>query len=235
MPRIADTYRELGDTLDTRPRAREIYERRVATKPRILDVGGQNQTSTSAKRLRERGATADTEIVATDVIPDYHPDLLDDITRTEIPADSFDGVYCVAVLEHVTEYWSAIRNIHMILRPGGEAFIYVPFCYRFHDAMDYHRFTITEVARMVDGFSEAKVFVPAAGGWGWVVLDALTYGTIERFPAVHKPLAAALNGLLGAAVRVWYRRRRREYTVEQAVFFSVHVNYNHGFYAWVQK
>jgi hypothetical protein len=236
MPSIVDTYRELGSTLDSRADIREFYERRVAKKSRVLDVGGQNHSSKSANRLRYLGAGADTEIVATDVIPDYQPDLIDDITQTSIPPESFEGVYCDAVLEHVTEYWAAMRNIHAILRPGGEAFVYVPFFFKFHDAMDYHRFTITEVARMVHDFSEAKVFLPGrGGGWGWVVCDTLSYGAITRYPAVHERVAALFNRVLEGVVRVWYRRKAREYTADQAVFFTVHLNYNHGFCAWVRK
>jgi ubiquinone/menaquinone biosynthesis C-methylase UbiE len=184
------------------------------------------------------GAGPTTEIIATDVIPDYEPDLVDDITKTTIEPNSFDGIYCDAVLEHVTEYWTALRNIHSILRPGGEAFLYVPFCFRFHDMMDYHRFTITEVARMVmvSGFSEAKVFLPGiGGGYGSVLWDVLTYGMITRFPRLHSRLASITNWTLELMVRVWYRRTPRPYTVEQAVFFAVHLNYNHGFCAWVRK
>ena len=222
--------------LDWRPGIRDHYEQRIATKPTVLDVGGRNHESNSARRLKLLGAGPSTKIVATDVIPDYHPDLLDDITDTKIEPNSFDGVYCDAVLEHVTDYWSAVNNIHSILRPDGEAFLYVPFFFVFHDSMDYHRFTISELVRMVSVFSEAKIFLPGNNvGWGWVVWDVATYGTIRRFPRLHSGLAAILNRGLELVIRIWYRRKPRPYTVEQAVFFAMHLNYNHGFCAWVKK
>jgi SAM-dependent methyltransferase len=236
LPDIDTVFHELGDMLDQRPGIRESYEKRVATKPTVLDVGGRNHSSLSARRLRSLGAGASTKIVATDVVPDYEPDLLDDITDTKIEPNSFDGVYCDAVLEHVTDYWSAVHNIHSILRPGGEAFLYVPFFFQFHDKMDYHRFTISELARMVAGFSEAKIFLPGKGsGYGWVVWDVLTFGKIRSRPRLHNALSTVVNRALEVAVRVWYRRRPRPYTVEQAVFFTVHLNYAHGFCAWVRK
>jgi SAM-dependent methyltransferase len=236
LPSITSVYQELNGILDPRPDVREFYERRIAEKARVLDVGGRNHSSKSARRLRLLGANPTTEIVATDVIADYEPDLIDDITDTSIEPNSFDGVYCDAVLEHVTDYWAAIRNIHSILCPGGEAFIYVPFFFQFHDNMDYHRFTVSEVARMVAPFNEAKIFLPDVGcGYGGVLWDVLTYGVISRFPRLNAVLASMVNRALALAVRAWYRRKPRPFTVEEAVFFYVYLNYNHGFCAWVRK
>jgi SAM-dependent methyltransferase len=233
VPRIIDTYRELGERLDARPAIRSYYEQRVARRGRILDIGGRNRTSASSGRLRSLGAT---DIVASDIIPDYHPDLVDDITASTIEAESFDAVYCDAILEHVTDYWSAVGHIHRVLKPGGEAFFYVPFCFQFHDRMDYHRFTITELARMTRPFSEAKVFLPGQNsGYGWVALDVLTYGQIRRFDRLHARLAAVINGGLAGAVRLRCLVRRADHTADQAVFFVVYLTFNHGFCAWVRK
>jgi SAM-dependent methyltransferase len=233
---VEHAYRELGETLDTRPGISDSYERSVASKGRILDIGGRNSASPSAVRLRALGAS---EVVATDVVADHEPDLVDDITDTSIDPESFDGVWCVAVFEHVTDYWSAIDNVHRILRPGGEAFVYVPFCFKFHDQMDYHRFTITELARMMRRFSDTKVFVPSTNGhesgYGWVLLDVLSFGLIQRTPQLHHKLARVVNRLLGAAVRLACAFRRRDYTTQQAVFFATYLSYNHGFCAWVRK
>lgn len=236
MPRIANVYQELGDALDMRSGISGEYERSVAASGRVLDIGGQNSTSASGVRLRELGAR---DVVATDIHPRHRPDLVDDITATTIEPESFDGVWCAAVLEHVKEYWIAIENIHRILRPGGEAFVYVPFCFKFHARVDYHRFTVTEVARMMQQFDEVKVFVPGGrgheSGYGYVVPDILTYGLIERTPRLHFRLARAINQILASTVRVTCAVRPKDYTAEQAVFFLTYLNFNHGFCAWVRK
>ena len=234
MPQIADTFAQLGGVLDTRPNARDEYLRRVARRGRVLDIGGRNHDSVSAQRLRDFGAT---DVVATDIVATYAPDLVDDITDTRIEPESFDGVYCDAVLEHVTEYWTAIENIHRVLRPGGEAYIYVPFCWGFHDRMDYHRFTVTEVARMLEGFEQVKVFLPGRrGGWGYVALSVLSYGRLHRRERLLERLALPLNWLLSTVVRARYRARpSARFTADQAAFFMTHLNYNHGFCAWVRK
>lgn len=234
MPKLEATLRELGDKFDRRPGIRNYYERSVATSGRVLDIGGRNRESLSAMRLHQLGAKPE-NIVCTDILPQYNPDLVDDITRTTIPPESFDGVYCDAILEHTAEYWSAIDNIRAILKPGGQAFIYVPFIFGFHDEMDFHRFTITEVARMIDGFSEAKVFLPTLGGYGAVLAHVLSFGQLARFPHVNRVFIKTTNRALTALARIVYRLRPRPYTVDDFVCSIVHLQFNHGFCAWVRK
>jgi len=53
-------------------------------------------------------------------------DLRLDITRLDLPDDSFDGVICSHVLEHVDEDVLAMREFARVLRPGGWALLNVP-------------------------------------------------------------------------------------------------------------
>ena len=50
-----------------------------------------------------------------------------DITALDFPDQSFDVVICSHVLEHVREDRRAISELHRVLRPGGIAFIQVPY------------------------------------------------------------------------------------------------------------
>jgi hypothetical protein len=110
------------------------------------------------------------------------------ICNTTIPPASFDGICCDAILEHVTEYWKAIDNIHSILTDGGEAFIYVPFHFPYHDLMDYHRFTIKEAARMLEQFSDVKIFMDGAdSGYGYVLWSTITLSKIMALPRLYTP------------------------------------------------
>lgn len=237
MPTVENTFAELGGAFDPRSGMSTHYRSLVARSGRVLDIGGRNKQSISAKRLIAHGADPEL-VVCTDILPEYEPDLVDDITRTTIEPETFDGVYCDAVLEHVTEYWVAVNNIHRVLRPGGQVFIYVPFMFDFHDEMDYHRFTVTEVARMLEDFTEVKVFLPDTGGYGWVLPFMLTYGQVTRFPRVHAAVALGLNTAMTLAVRALYRlgiRPRGNYSSDQLVQWAVHLNFNHGFFAWARK
>jgi SAM-dependent methyltransferase len=50
-----------------------------------------------------------------------------DITLLDFPNETFDIVLCSHVLEHVTDDRQAIRELHRVLRPGGIAYVQVPY------------------------------------------------------------------------------------------------------------
>lgn len=119
----SDLFQGLRREFDFGLNVRERYERRIASRNTVLDIGGRNNSSRSAKRLRSLSTNPNTKITCTDIIDEYSPDLVDDITDSRIPDASFDGIYCDAILEHVKNYWSATEHLKRILRPGGEIFI----------------------------------------------------------------------------------------------------------------
>ena len=238
---MRDLFHGIKDKIDFRVDARVDYETRVVSKSKLLDVGGRNNESRSRTRIRELNNNLNNMVVSTDIIADYHPDLVDDICNTEIEASTYDGVYCDAILEHVTEYWKAVDNIHTILKPGGEAFFYVPFFYPFHDLMDHHRFTFTEMHRMLGQFSEVRIFLPEAeSGYGYVFWYITTFGAISKFPHIHRFLSGLFNSLFKIGLYFAYklklgRLKTREYTFPEMAFFYIYLAVNHGFCAWVKK
>lgn len=174
---MTDLFQDIKDKLDFRLNIVRKYESRVISKNTVLDIGSRNSSSKSRERINALNKNPHNTIVCTDILAEYKPDIVDDITNTSIKPSSFDGIYCNAILEHVTEYWKAVDNIYFILKRGGGAFIYVPFCFQFHDKMDYHRFTFTEVARMLERFRELKIFTPGIdSGYGYVIWSVLTLG-----------------------------------------------------------
>lgn len=50
-----------------------------------------------------------------------------DIHHLAAPDNTFDGLYCIHVLEHVKDDRAAIQELHRVLKPGAEAVIMVPF------------------------------------------------------------------------------------------------------------
>lgn len=52
--------------------------------------------------------------------------LFDDMTRSQLPDESFDCVVAVEVLEHVEEDAEFVKNVHRILKPGGVFFMTTP-------------------------------------------------------------------------------------------------------------
>ncbi len=41
--------------------------------------------------------------------------------------DCLDAILCISVLEHLADPFQAAREIHRVLRPGGKAFLSIPF------------------------------------------------------------------------------------------------------------
>ena len=65
-----------------------------------------------------------------------------DIHRLPFPDDSVDGVFDIAVLEHVENPVAIVAEIHRVLKPGGWVFSVIPFMQPFHASPhDYQRYT----------------------------------------------------------------------------------------------
>ncbi len=240
---MTDLFRGIRHKIDFRLNARKEYETRVASKNCILDVGGRNRFSRSRKQLNLLSQNPNRTVVCTDILPDYGPDIVDDICNTAIKPSSFDGVYCDAILEHVQEYWKAIDNIYNIMKEDGEAFFYVPFMFHFHDFMDYHRFTFTEVARMLNRFSEVKIFVPGEHeGFGWVFWYVVTMTTIGKYKRLHRISSQLTDLILKVLLSIVYRVKKKgtqkkysDISVQDFCYYYVYLFMNHGFCAWARK
>lgn len=235
-----DLFQGIRHRIDFRIDARLEYETRVASKGTVLDVGGRNRQSQSHRRLQRLTSNPQTKIVSTDILAEYEPDIVDDICNSRIGADSYDAVYCDAILEHVLDYEAAIGHMHRILKPGGELFVYVPFFWCFHDKMDYHRFTFTELDRMLNIFSEHRLFLPDGNGYGGVLWQVLTFYTIGRFPNVLGLLSKCANRLLAIPLTLKFRhdltnKGRPKISLRQYRFYYTHLHINHGFCGWAVK
>lgn len=235
-----DLYQGIKDRIDRRFDARTEYETRIASMDTVLDVGGRNRHSISHEHLTRLSTNPATEIVSTDIVADYSPDVVDDICDSKLASESFDGVNCVAILEHVQDYRAAINHIHRILKPGGEAFFYVPFFWGFHDQTDHHRFTFAEVDRMMEAFSDRKSMLPDGNGYGGVMLLLLTFFQIAKFPRLWFWLSTIANALLAVPLTLsyayarWFGSNSPE-SLRDYLFYYTHLFVNHGFCIWVRK
>lgn len=115
---------------------------------------------------RDRYSLFDSEKIITSDINDFgtYPDVIDDICNIQnLDPGSFDGVICMAVLEHVYAPHLACENIYNLLEEGGHCLIYVPFLYRYHALkdlgyQDYFRFTRDGLAYLFKDFSEVTIY-----------------------------------------------------------------------------
>lgn len=70
------------------------------------------------------------------------PDVYADGAALPFADACMDGVVCLEVLEHVPDPSLVVAEIARVLRPGGSAWISMPFLYPLHDAPhDFQRYT----------------------------------------------------------------------------------------------
>lgn len=117
---------------------------------------------------------------------DDYPDIVDDLCSLQHDlTGQFDGIVCLAVIEHVYAPQAAVDNLYAMLKPGGACFAYVPFLYRYHaptdlNYQDFFRYTRDGVAYLFRDFSEVTVY-PSRGGYSTIFnLLGFWKGTVER-------------------------------------------------------
>ncbi len=125
-----------------------------------LDLG-------SRARVRPDAITLD--VVAVDGV-----DVVGDGHDLPWPDDTFDYVWCNAVLEHVRNPFLVASEIVRTLRPGGIAIVQVPFLENVHGwPDDYFRFTLNGLRELFTELEE--VATGTSAGPGQVLPDLLQY------------------------------------------------------------
>lgn len=117
---------------------------------------------------------------------DDYPDIVDDLCSLQHDlTGQFDGIVCLAVIEHVYAPHQAVDNLYAMLKPGGMCFAYVPFLYRYHAPtdlkyQDFFRYTRDGVAYLFRSFSDVTLY-PSRGGYSTIFnLLGFWKGQVER-------------------------------------------------------
>jgi SAM-dependent methyltransferase len=113
-------------------------------------------------------------IVTFDACPGPQVDIVGDIHKMPIEEHAFDCVFCTGTLEHVRDPWSAVHEIHRVLKPGGIVHIDVPFIQGYHaDPTDYWRFTLDGLRLLCHEFEElaAGVHIGPTCGLVWIARE----------------------------------------------------------------
>lgn len=77
------------------------------------------------RRLRE-------DIINVDIFPFPNVDLTADILKTPFKSSSLDFVILDSVLEHVPEPSNVIKEVHRVVKPGGQVLCITPFIFPYH-------------------------------------------------------------------------------------------------------
>ena len=111
---------------------------------RALEIGAFNDEKSARKQFTAHGLEyLNLDIQESDVpntvVGDICANNPEDIG---IEPNSLSFVYCSDVFEHLQRPWVAAKNISSLLQPGGIAFIFTVWSWRYHPVpIDYWRFS----------------------------------------------------------------------------------------------
>lgn len=152
--RMRDLYRDAPDDSVLR----NLEFEALATKTlagRVLDIGGGRK----ARYMRRLPHHLD--LVSVNIDPAIEPThLIQPGAALPLGDDSFDGAVSFNTLEHVYDARFLLDEVHRVLKPGGTAYISVPWIFRIHaHPDDYFRGTPSwwaETLRRV-GFARTEI------------------------------------------------------------------------------
>jgi len=115
-----------------------LYFGGLSAKAFLKTYGGNGKSYNLGSGTRRISA----EIVNVDTTDYPEVDLVADIMKLPIKDNEAGSIVCEEVLEHVLEPEMAVKEMKRILKPGGSAYVTLPFLYPYHASPDdYHRWT----------------------------------------------------------------------------------------------
>ncbi|MGO9957304.1 MAG: class I SAM-dependent methyltransferase, partial [Solirubrobacteraceae bacterium] len=139
-------------------------------RPRILVIGG----SIAGAGFSELLDASDVDLVETDVAFGPRTQVICDGHALPFAGDSFDGVICQAVLEHVADPPRVVREIYRVLALGGIVYSEIPFMQAVHEGVyDFTRYTLVGHRRLYREFD--SVAIGALAGPGMSLAWAIKY------------------------------------------------------------
>jgi SAM-dependent methyltransferase len=158
----------------------------------VLDLGGSK--GLLRQPLQERGY----HYINLD-IKDFgngEPSLVGDAHRLAFKDDSLDLVVSKDTLEHFVQPWEVVKEVHRVLKIGGQFVIWVPFMHPFHGD-DFYRYTPLGLRQLLSDFElvayESPLWVFTVVGLD--VMEVLKRLHLEFAARPIKRLCGSLDGL----------------------------------------
>lgn len=180
---------------------------------RIVPKGGFKIDAAREKKFAKYLTDPSVRFIVSDYTDQYGPDVVEDIHRLTGKDNSLDGIFCMAVLEHVYDPKKAAEEIVRVLKKGGEAFLYVPFMYRYHantteDYKDYYRYSKDGIAYLFRDCEKITI-CPVRG----------LFESLLRFTPLHNvPFLATLLRSLD-----WSTNRMKRISERQSSGYFIHL------------
>ncbi len=170
-----------------------LHAARGALKGRVLDAGAG--MTAYAPKLKN---SVD-EYIAVDIQHDPRLDAVGSVMQLPIQDQTFDGVFCSQVLEHVDDPQAALNEFYRSLKPGGAVVLSVPhLAYLHNEPHDYFRYTKHGLRVLLERAGFVDIEIQPAGG-------LLSF--LGHIPSViAKSLAKPIPGLnwMVCAFNAWY-------------------------------
>lgn len=123
----------------------------------VLDIG---------RAMRDKYSKINADLLETLDVNDFgeYPDIICDICSDIRSLENrYDKIICIAILEHVYDPVSAIKNLRIMLKDQGIIYGYVPYLYHYHAPkdlkfQDYFRFSKDALAYLFKDFREVELF-----------------------------------------------------------------------------
>lgn len=194
--RAATSWRD-ADYLSMRVLLSDLRECRAWARGRLLDVGCGNQP------YRELFAPFIREYVGLDRDwRESRPDVVGDALRLPFPAETFETVLMIQVLEHLPDPLGAMGEIRRVLKRGGRVILTAPQYWRVHEEPhDYYRFTRFGLIHLAQQNGLRVLQVKAQGG-AWTLAGQALANTLSARRVVHH-LTPVINLLFRACERLW--------------------------------
>lgn len=176
---------------------------------KLLDIG-------AADRWIEQMLPKGIDYVALDYpatgrgLYDGTPHVFADGAHLPFADECFDGIACLEVLEHVLDPVAVMAEMERVLKPGGLAWISMPFLYPLHDLpFDFQRYTEYGLSRLANRCGLQVVSIrrrnPAIHAVGLLACLAIAGGAYARsglLRACLLPLAAVM--VLAINLAAWF-------------------------------
>lgn len=105
----------------------------------------------------------DDDVLCLDCFDYDEVDIVCDVTNPPLRKESVDAVITRALLEHIQDPFTTVKNFCACTRPGGFGIHLVPFLYPFHASPhDYFRFTHKGLEELYKGFTIEEM-IPVTG------------------------------------------------------------------------
>lgn len=134
-----------------------------------------DQKETIALNLGSGPLREASHVIAVDYFPYENIDVVMDISQMPIRENAVDLIICEFVLEHARDPEKIMGEIHRILKPGGSAYVAVPFVAAFHSAPDdFYRWSAHGLRALIERHGLSVVAEGIVSGPTSAYLNILT-------------------------------------------------------------